>query len=288
MLISLFSSLFHRINKVDWKFNIRIFYLGLALAVDIISSFKKIKSYYIHVISWTLSLITLFPFPLYKSKDNNILLKTLLYILPFYLLLTRSYESLYLLLFYDYLQLWIKMNWRMKESRKYNFNLIDIFMYMSLIYSSVFSTGNIASISGFTLSSVFRFASKYLPIPITILIMIKILLPTFFVTFAHFEICKIYNYSSIDSLFMLIAMCEIMNIKFFFEIRDFGSWREIGMSIAFFVISNVISFVHFIMFLCGKFLFWLDMKINNIKDLDIKEKLPKQNLVDYEGNILIK
>ena len=102
-----------------------------------------------------------------------------------------------------------------------------------------------SSISGFTLPSVFRFISKYWPKLITTLIMIKILIPSVFVTLAHFEICKLYNYSSSDSLFMLIAMCEIMNIKFFLDIRDFGSWLEIGMSIAFFVISNVVAFIQF-------------------------------------------
>ena len=86
---------------------------------------------------------------------------------------------------------------------------------------SDFMTGNVASISGFTMSSVFRFISTYLPILITALIMIKILLPSLFVTLALSEICKIYNYSSWDSLFMLIAMCQIMNIRFFFNIRDF-------------------------------------------------------------------
>ena len=43
---------------------------------------------------------------------------------------------------------------------KNTFNLIDIFTYMPLTYASAFSTGNVASLSGFTLSSVFRFVSK--------------------------------------------------------------------------------------------------------------------------------
>ena len=63
---------------------------------------------------------------------------------------------------------------------------------------------------------------------------------------ALFEIYKLYNYSSFDTLFMIISMCEIMNIKFFFDIRDFGSWFEIGMSIAFFNISNFIALLQFI------------------------------------------
>ena len=150
-------------------------------------------------------------------------------------------------------------------------------------------TGNVASISGFTMSSVFRFTSIYIPILITILIMIKILLPSLFVTLALSEICKIYNYSSWDSLFMLIAMCQIMNIRFFFNIRDFGSWKEIGLSISYYIISNVIAFTQFFLFLFVKLMDKLDKKINNLKTSKYKENLKSKKvyLVDIEGNYLL-
>jgi phosphatidylinositol glycan class N len=154
---------------------------------------------------------------------------------------------------------------------------------------SAFMTGNVASISGFTMSSVFRFISTYLPILITALIMIKILLPSLFVTLALSEICKIYNYSSWDSLFMLIAMCQIMNIRFFFNIRDFGSWKEIGLSISYFIISNVIAFAQFFLFLFVKLMDKLDKKINNMKISKYKSNLKSKKiyLVDIEGKFLV-
>ena len=77
-----------------------------------------------------------------------------------------------------------------------------------------------------------------------------------------FEICEVYDYSTSDSLFMMISMCEVMNIKFFFDIRDWGSWREIGMSIAYFIISNVISFMQFLIFMFAKMVFLTDNKLN--------------------------
>ena len=274
----MFLPFIHQVILKDWRFILRIVYFSFAIIIDIISTFKNINIVVIHSLSWGLLIISLFPFPLYKTpKENNVLLKLFLYIYPLYILFTRSYEGLFLLFFYNYLQLWVKMKWREKSEEKteesseqngenvekYSFNLIDIFMYMTLSYTSAFSTGNIASISGFTLSSVFRFVSKYWPFLITGLIMIKILIPSIFVTVSLFEICKKYNYSSTDSLFMLIAMCEIMNIKFFFDIRDFGSWLEIGMSIAFFIISNVIAFLQFLYFLGVNLIFWADNKVNN-------------------------
>ena len=155
----------------DWRLYIRLGYFILAIFVDILSTNNNINLIIIHSMTWAVAIISLFPFPLFKtSNQNNILLKLFLSIFPFYTLLTRSHEGLFLIIFYDYLQLWIKMKWReMPEetgendevkANKNKFNLIDIFTYMSLTYASAFSTGNVASLSGFTLSSVFRFVSK--------------------------------------------------------------------------------------------------------------------------------
>jgi len=271
LFISLFTSLFHKVIIKDRGLYTRLGYFILAIFVDILSTDKNINVIVIHLMTWIVTIISLFPFPFFRiSYKNNILLKLFLFIFPFYILLTRSYEGLFLIIFYDYLQLWIKMKYRETPEKpgengednanKNKFNLIDIFIYMSLIYTSAFSTGNVASLSGFTLSSVFRFISKYWPKLITTLIILKILIPSIFVTLAHFEICKQYKYSRIDSLFMMIALCEIMNIKFFLEIRDFGSWFEIGMSIAFFVISNVVAFMQFLSFLFVNVIFFLDNK----------------------------
>ena len=213
LLISLFIPYIHQVKNKNWRFFLRLAYFILAIIIDIISSvFKdKINVMIVHTLTWILTVISLFPLPFMKiSKDNNILLKMLMYVFPFYMLLTRSHEGLFLILFYNYLQLWIKMKWRERKDvdkeqmiKRDNFNLIDIFVYMSLTYASAFSTGNVASLSGFTLSSVFRFISTYKPNLITALLMTKILIPSFFVTFALFEICKLYKYSNFDSLFMI-------------------------------------------------------------------------------------
>ena len=260
------------------KFIIRIIYYILAIIIDVISTSDKIKKDIIHYLSWGLTGISLFPLPLYTSKEDNVLLKAFIYVFPFYILLTRSYESLFLIVFYNYLQLWIKLKFRDNPQKIYNFNLIDIFIYFSITYASFFSTGNVASISGFTLSSVFRFFSVNYAMYITALILTKILLPTLFASSALFEICETYNYSTNDTLFILISMSEVMNIKFFFDIRDWGSWREIGMSIAYFIISNVISFMQFLIFLFAKMIFLFDKKISKcyLPNSEIENDLTKE------------
>ena len=180
-------------KQKNWKFIIRIIYYILAIIIDVISTSDKIKKDIIHYLSWGLTGISLFPLPLYTSKEDNVLLKAFIYVFPFYILLTRSYESLFLIVFYNYLQLWIKLKFRDNPKKIYNFNLIDIFIYFSITYASFFSTGNVASISGFTLSSVFRFFSVNYAMYITALILTKILLPTLFASSALLEICETYN-----------------------------------------------------------------------------------------------
>ena len=262
-VLSLFLPYIHQVKTKNWKFVLRLLYYFLAILIDFLSIFKSVNKMIIHSLAWSLSLISLLPIPLYHSdKEENILLKILIYIFPFYILLTRSYEALFIIVFYNYLQLWLKLKFRDNPQKKYKFNYIDIFFYISISYASFFSTGNVASISGFTLSSVFRFFSVYRPIPITILILIKILLPTLFISSAFLKIIDSYNYSLFDTLFMIISMSEVMNIKFFFDIRDWGSWREIGMSIAYFIISNVISFMQFLIFMFAKMVILTDNKLN--------------------------
>ena len=243
--LSLFLPYIHQVKQRNWKFIIRVIYFILSIIIDSLSAYKIIDDDTTHYFSWGLTLISLFPLPLYNtSKENNILLKVFLYIFPFYILLTRS------------------------------------FFYMSISYASFFSTGNVASISGFNISSVFRFFSIYRPMPITALILIKILLPTLFISSAIFEIFELYDYSTIDTLFMLISMSEVMNIKFFFDIRDWGSWREIGMSIAYSLISNIISFMQFLIFLFAKIIFMFDNKISKcyLSNSEIEENLSKSIL----------
>ena len=269
----MYTSFSRKLKVKNWRITLRIIYFIISIVIDVYSNIineKKEKNknekndnihLLTHIFSWTLSIISLFPYPLYGNyKENNIVFKIFLHIFPFYILLTRSYEGIFLIIFYNYLQIWIKLRWRKKNKKIKNFNLIDIFIYMFLVYFSFFGTGNVASISGFTLSSVFRFITLYWPMVITTLIMIKIILPLLFITSALFEICITYGYSGSDSLLVLTAFCEVMNIKFFFDIRDSGSWREIGMSIAFFIISNVVSSIQFLSYLIVKIIFWAEDK----------------------------
>ena len=118
------------------------------------------------------------------------------------MLMVRSYEGIFLIIYYDYIQLWIKMKWRNNDKNFTFFSLTDVDSIRDFNYPN---------------------GSRFIPIPkndgkpnsfitlaIKTLIMIKTLIPGLFANAAFFEICKKYKYSIVDSLIMTIILIEIM------------------------------------------------------------------------------
>ena len=210
------------------------------------------------------------------------------------MLMVRSYEGIFLIIYYDYIQLWIKMKWRTddKNGKKHKFNLIDIFIFIFISYSSFFSLTDVDSIRDFNYPNGSRFiplpkkdgkTNNFIPQCIKILMMIKTLLPGLFADAAFFEICKKYKYSIVDSLIMVVILIEIMNIKLFFGIRDFGSWAEIGMSMGFFIISNIFAYMKIGTSLFTYYIFKLDKKINKYND-DFENSYEEKNIISDKTN----
>lgn len=156
------------------------------------------------------------------------------------------------------------MNYREKiyEKNLFTYNLIDITILIFIIYDSFYSLGNVLSIMNFNISSTIRFVPGVIKYHIyeMILIMAKTLLPGFLVASAFLEINKKYNYSNIDSLLLINAISQVMNIKFFLSVKDHGSWQDIGLGISFLVISNIIPFIQIFIFGIMKCLFCKDLK----------------------------
>ena len=299
LFISFFLPFIYKVIKKDFKFFLRIIYFLIAIIIDILSSIEKINHICIQGATLALTLISFCPFPLYKSRKDNIVLKYIIYILPFYMLMARSYEGIFLIIYYDYIQLWIQMKWR-NNDKKNKFNLIDIFIFIFISYSSFFSLTDVDSIRNFNYPNGSRFIpipkndgkpNIFIPLAIKALMMIKTLLPGLFADAAFFEICKKYKYSIVDSLIMIIILIEIMNIKLFFGIRDFGSWAEIGMSMGFFIISNIFAYMKIGTLLFTYFIFKIDKKINNYDGDQFGKSYEEKNIIldktnrDFGNNI---
>lgn len=112
--------------------------------------------------------------------------------------------------------------------------------FLFLIQSAFFSTGNIASISSFSLDSVYRLIPVFNPFSQGALLLIKILIP-FAIVSANLGVLNRRIGVAPSALFMVVmAISDIMTLTFFFSVRDEGSWLDIGTSISHFFIASLL------------------------------------------------
>lgn len=267
-------SYIHQINIKNWRFILRFVYFISAIIIDILDQNKilSLRSEKFSISVWISLIVFIFPISLNDiEKENNTLFKLFIYIFPYYMLLTCSYEGIFLLFYYIYLQLWMKMELKNKVDKEnlFNFNLINILIYIFMIYTSFYSTGNVLTIMDFDSSAINKFISKKFKIKFIsqILIMVKTLIPGLLVNAAFMEINIKENCSLIDSFLVLISNCEIMNLIFYLRIKDHGSWQDIGLGITHFIMSNIIPKIQIFIICIIKIIFWNDYKTDKYQSL---------------------
>ncbi|XP_018429511.1 PREDICTED: GPI ethanolamine phosphate transferase 1-like [Nanorana parkeri] len=145
-------------------------------------------------------------------------------------------------------------------------NLDDIrraFFLVFFIVTAFFGTGNIASINSFDPASVYCFLTVFNPFVMGALMMWKILIP-FIMVMCAFETVQISAQISSKSLFLIVlVISDIMSLHFFFLVKDYGSWLDIGTSISHYVI--VMSMTIFLMLLRGLVQYLTTRKIQSGK-----------------------
>lgn len=110
--------------------------------------------------------------------------------------------------------------------------------FLFLLQSAFFSTGNIASISSFSLDAVARLIPVFDPFSQGALLMFKILVP-FAVISANLGILNRRLGVAPSALFMIVmAIGDVMTASFFWMVRDEGSWLDIGTTISHFCIAS--------------------------------------------------
>ena len=136
---------------------------------------------------------------------------------------------------------------------------ISLFFFFFL-QSAFFSTGNIASISSFSLESVCRLLPVFDPFSQGALLMLKIMIP-FAVISANLGILNRRLGVAPSALFMVVmAVSDVLTLSFFWMVRDEGSWLDIGTSISHFSIASLLcAFVAMLEFVSEVFVSGVDV-----------------------------
>ena len=117
---------------------------------------------------------------------------------------------------------------------------IALFFFFFL-QSAFFSTGNIASVSSFSLDAVSRLVPVFDPFSQGALLMMKIMAP-FAVMSANFGILNRRLGVAPSALFMVVmAVSDVMTLSFFYMVKDEGSWLDIGTTISHFIIASLMG-----------------------------------------------
>ncbi|KAI1619077.1 GPI ethanolamine phosphate transferase 1 [Exophiala viscosa] len=111
--------------------------------------------------------------------------------------------------------------------------------FLFFLQSGFFSTGNIASISTFSLDAVYRLIPIFDPFSQGALLMFKIVVPFAIISAALGILNRRLGLQS-SALFMVVmSLSDFMTLNFFWMVRDEGSWLEIGTTISHFVIGSL-------------------------------------------------
>lgn len=207
----------------------------ICLILAIIDNFLvhdlSIRTTLIHLVSWVLLVISCF-LPFFSSSKNRLkrLIVVLTSILTIYLLLSTQYESLFVLILCLLMLTWIITF----EEKKGN---IRLFTFQSLLFIllAFFGTGNFASVNSFDPSNVYCFLTIFNPFLMSLIILIKCILPILIVICATAYVIKNPDMIKSFRLYTLI-ICDLLALELFFFIKTEGSWLQIGESISRYVI----------------------------------------------------
>lgn len=171
------------------------------------------------------------------------LLNVFLMFCPAMVVLSISYEGFFYvafaLLMYSWLQLETKVFPHTDNVSVSTYRTAVAFILFNHI--SFFATGNIASISSFSLDSVYRLIPVFNPFSMGALLIFKILIPFVLLSVA-LGILNIKLHLPKFALYSLVlAISDILSLNFFYLVVDEGSWLDIGTSISHFCICSMMS-----------------------------------------------
>ncbi|RDL33711.1 putative GPI ethanolamine phosphate transferase 1 [Venustampulla echinocandica] len=184
---------------------------------------------------------------------------------PIFVILTISYEGLFYLGFSLTLITWVRLEHSIYVFTKpksplaqangkgampaslssptfRSLTLSDVrisLFFFTLLQLAFFSTGNVASISSFSMDSVARLIPIFDPFSQAALLILKLMIP-FALISANLGILNKRLGVAPSALFMVVmAISDFLTLHFFWVVRDEGSWLEIGSTISHFCIASL-------------------------------------------------
>ncbi|KAF6841915.1 GPI ethanolamine phosphate transferase 1 [Colletotrichum plurivorum] len=225
------------------------------------------------MVGWFVLVISLLMPLAYRVQPNNHYLHRLMSMFltcaPTFVILTISYEGLFYVAFSILLVTWVSLEHRSfifrqgsgetrraissngnagrdqtgSQSKHRGLTLADAricLFFFVLLQSAFFSTGNVASVSSFSLQSVYRLVPIFDPFMQGALLILKLMIP-FALISANLGILNVRLGVAPSSLFMVVmAISDILTLYFFWVVKDEGSWLEIGSTISHFVIASLL------------------------------------------------
>jgi phosphatidylinositol glycan class N len=270
------------------------------------------------VLGWAILVISLLtPLAHQATKDRGShylhrLVVLFLTFAPTFIILTISYESLFYAAFCALLVAWAGLEQavylhtaspaesagQLQETKKTPghraLTLADLrtaCFFLTLLQSAFFSTGNIASVSSFSLDSVYRLIPIFDPFSQGALLMLKLMIPFALISAVLSILTKMLGLGEGGIVTLVMGLAEYNAVRMFWMVRDEGSWLEIGSSISFFVITGLLGV--FVAALEGVGWLWVggvnvgDSQVEDVQNGEVKEVMDGVNGVAEERKAML-
>ncbi|KAK0192589.1 Phosphatidylinositolglycan class N-domain-containing protein [Armillaria mellea] len=200
-----------------------------------------------------LSVSSLLPF-ISRVKHSTPMPKILMYFLgfgPCFVILSISVEGMFYVAYSMTLLCWIKVESSLRNAQRfkpenvqvYRFQADDlriVLFFLFFVQVGFFGTGNVASVSSFYLSPVYRLIPIFNPFYMSALLLFKIVAPYIILSVVFATLTYQLHFPPFALFLNALMITDGMTVMFFFNVTDTGSWLEIGQTISFFVVASLL------------------------------------------------